>query len=411
MNSRAQKAVILAAASAVLARLSIAEAIVSLASPSEVATETEAAVGSLHWHQGGNGAFLSIGNIERNREAIVDPYALHRAPFAEVAPPAYSIDLGPGVGMSNGWFVLFANMPNTSEYVTRTVTLRPADGCSLRRAEITNCRGANATVAVADGGIAISCTSVVQPPGMQTYTDCAFRLDRVFASVVGGDPPRDDLNDGDYLFTDSVGDCSLGTLREWCLGQHKGRMADSWSRYPATEAARLADSPLVFDRLARFRTGLASGTNHLDTLAIYAGGKAAVEIVSEVSDAYSGFRIVDFRQTATNVCMWVTAIGTNCTAETSTALSPAMAWTEEENVTVDYTPTKVNGIDCYLISFPCGPANSSAGMRFWRARTTIGIASRNAVRVNVPVILTAPNGSRWELRVSDDGTLSTVAAP
>lgn len=215
---------------------------------------------------------------------------------------------------------------------------------------------------------------------------------------------RDNLRMGDYLFTDAIGDTSLGTLREWALGQHRGHMAEDWSRYPAAAPVALDGEPLVLDAFGRFRTEIRSGTNDLDTLAIYAAARPALEITAEVSQTNSAFRILSFERDGDTARMAVTAIGTNVAVLASAGpLSPSMEWTEVAGATVDYTPDTEAGVPCWRIAYPVGTAC------FWRARTTLGAESRAAVRVRAPLVLEAPDGGLWRIKIGDDGTLSTEA--
>lgn len=380
--------------------------IVPLAAATEPSSAGESTPGALHWHRGESGAFLSVGTPERGREVVSDPFALHRVPLSAIEPPDYSVEMGEGVTVSNGWFVLFSNRADTSEVVTRSVALSPAAGWTLRRCEVENARHSAATASVSGGRIVVSCTTATLAPGVQTYTDCAFRILAVRASEAAARDAPEDLTQGDYYYTDTVGDISLGTLREWVNAKCAGRLADSWSRYPATGRVWLDGRPLVFDAFGRFSTAIESGANTADTLAIVAGGRRAVEIVSEVSTTNSAFRVVDFALADDTVSMWVAAIGTNVAVQAVTnLLDSPLSWTDEQGVEVDYSPVVRDGVDCYHVTFP-----RVSGPRFWRARTTIGASTEAAVRVNVPLILTSPDGSRWRLKVADDGSLSTEAA-
>lgn len=244
-------------------------------------------------------------------------------------------------------------------------------------------------------------------PGFEAKTDCAFGIVRVLAVDSITSKGRDNLTMGDYLFTDTIGDCSLGTLREWALGQHHGHMAEDWSRYPATEQARLADNGLVFDQFSRFHTVVSTTTNQSDTLTLYAGSRPALSVLADVGNSDSGFRILDLALEGGNAALLVTAIGTNVTALCADALSSNMTWRVCQNVTVDYNAVKVDGVDCWRISFPV-----AGNGHFWKARTTIANATAAKVECNVPfhapegLILSSPNGSLWLIKVGNDGALS-----
>lgn len=363
--------------------------------------------GALQWHRDASGApYLSIGTFEGSRDAVRDRDALHRVPYVAIEPPDYSIALGDGATVSNGWFVLWSGEVTQGTPQVREISLAAAAGWEIVAVAVTNIRPDAAQV-VFDGGVAkVQCRQTQPAPGFEARTDCAFGIARVLAVDSMTSKGRDNLTMGDYLFTDTVGDCSLGTLREWALGQHRGHMAEDWSRYPAdpSRPVRLDGAPLVMDPFHRFRAEVRSGTNDLDTLAICAAGRPALEIVSEVGGTNSAFRILSFSQDGATARMAVTAIGTNVAVlAASGPLSPSMDWAEVEGAAVDYAPDTEGGAPCWRVAFP------AAAGRFFRARTTIGAESRTAVRVRAPLVLESPDGGLWRLVVDDDGTLSTEA--
>lgn len=361
--------------------------------------------GALQWHRDTSGApFLSIGTFEGSRDAVRDRDALHRVPCVAIEPPDYSIALGDGVTMSNGWFVLWSGEETQGEPQVREISLAAAAGWEIVSVEVADLRADKAFVEVGGGGARIYRQQNGNVPGFAATTDCAFGIVRVLAVDSITSKRRDNLTMGDYLFTDAIGDCSLGTLREWALGQHRGHMAEDWSRYPAIAQARLADNGLVFDQFSRFHTVVSTYTNQSDTLTLYAGSRPALSVLADVGNSGSGFRILGLAQEGGSAVLLATAIGTNVTALCADVLSSDMTWRECQNVTVDYNAVKVDGVDCWRISFPLAGNGC-----FWRARTTIANATAAAVRIRAPLVLEAPDGGLWRLQVGNDGTLTTEA--
>ena len=401
-------------AAALLAAAATAETVAPYASPAEIGGDPAGvAPGSLHWHRDGSGApFLSVGTLSGGREEVRDRAALHRATYFEIAPPDYSVELGEGVSVSNGWFVLFDRRQDDSETVTRSVTLTPSPEYRIVSVRVRDARGTPARVEVSPGGSAtVSCTTMQPAPGMPTYTDCAFDIELVMAAGAAAAEARDDLTRGDYLFTDPIGDTSLGGIRPWVRSQIDGRLAEDWSRYPARAPVDFADQPVRFDRLGRFRTALADGAHALDTLRFYAGGRPALEIAAETSSTNNAFRIVAYAiDGGTNHVFDVVALGTNATVVSGSLSEAPSGWTEADGVRVDYAVRDVGGIGCYRITCPV-----EGNGRFFRAVTRISEFSDARIRANVPVealegvILVAPGGGRWRLKVADGGTLSTEA--
>lgn len=391
---------------------------VPLASPLEIETAAEQETGSLHWHETDDGrAILSVGTLGHGRRAISDPYALHRVRLGVVEQPAYDIALGEGVAVSNGWFVLFDHRQQTHETVTRSVTLTPADGVSLGRAEITNGRRDAAGVEADNGRIVISMTSRQPPPGDAQYDDCAFSLDAVYALATRGEPERDDLTGGDYYFTDTVGECSLGTIREWCNGQHRGRLADSWSRYRATEPVRISGQPVTLDVLGQYRIETEAGTNSVSSARLMMGATEAVTFEAEVSTNSTALRVMrfEFDPGSREARMWCSDFGHGHVIEASTdALGPDMAWEELETDTHYGERAMIDGVTCVYMTAQV-PEGEEWDMAFFRAGADLGETRAASVTFRVPmvarkgVVLEAPDGTLWRLRVANDGTLSTEA--
>ena len=372
----------------------------------DTADTPAAAPGELQWRRAADGSpYLTVSSFGGGREAVRDPDALRRVPVTRVPAADLLAELGDGVSAEDGWIVLADAVQPGPAAIVREAWLSAPAGLSIQSLATTN-EGVAVSIDYAAGRARVHCEITPPPPGAEPPPVSA-RFAALYADALpeGREPAPADLARGDYYFTDTVGDISLGTLREWVNAKCAGRLADSWSRYPAASRVWFAGREVVFDALGRFSTAVESGTNTADTLAIVAGGRRAVEIVSEVSQTNAAFRVVDFALSDDTVSMWVTAVGTNVIVQACTNLAASpIVWTDESGVSVDYAPVDRGGVPCYPITFP-----RVSGPRFWRARTTIGASTEAAVRVNVPLILTSPNGSLWRLKVGNDGTLSTEA--
>ena len=375
--------------------------------------------GNVQWH-GGDTPFLSVEGFDGTRRAVVDPFAMHRETWTEIDPPEYALSADAGVATSNGWWVMFDQSPRPNPATTRSVTLTPVDGWTIRRVDIEDV-SRNATIDVdCSGGRAVVRAETQNPaPGDTALADCAFRIVRVLAVRESTRLDTiDDLTQGDYRYRDPLGETSLGGLRPWINGQLAGHRGDDWSRYLATTTIRLGGQPVVVDALAQFRIESGVESDSRDRMTLYAGSSPAVEL-SLGAEANGGngavLRIMrfEFDRETRRVEMSVTAIGENhVIIGTDSALTDdPILWRDLETTRLLGTTT-IDGVTCYTLQ---ATVPDTWDMAFFRAGCDIDDSNPTTLSTLVPVvaregvILRSPNGTLWRLKVANDGTLSTEA--
>jgi hypothetical protein len=375
--------------------------------------QVEGDIGQLQWHGDASAPYVSVGTIPSGRAIVRDPGALRREAWREIDLPEYSVAAPASVISDGGLWVMFDCVSGESPKEVRTISLSPSPGLLIRHVDIEHEGNLPPTVSVShDGTAAISACKPQDPPGPPTSYSCKVRVVRVLAVEASHAlAEKDDLTRGDYYFTDAIGITSLGRLRSWTLARIAGRLADSWSGFRATSPVRLHGQPVVCDASGRFVLQVEDGINPDDTVVLRVGGRRALEIASEVSATNSLFRIMDFAMESGTVTLHVSGIGTNVAVVASDSISADAIWSDVAGVEVDYSPVVVDGVDCYTATFSHEPD----GERFFRARMELGAESRALIRASFPleaaqgVILTAPDGGRWRIKVANDGTLSTEA--
>ena len=379
---------------------------VPFAEETSIQAAADARPGELQWHRSAYGApFLSVGGFGGGREAIRDPDALHRAALSVVEPPDYAIDVGEGVSVSNGCFVLWAGEETQGDPLTRWITITPAAGREIVAVETVDLRRDAASVEVSAAGARIYRAQNGNVPGFAATTDCAFSIARVLARDSMSTERSDDLTMGDYLYTDALGATSLGGLRPWVLSRLDGHRGDDWALHPASAPVRLAGMDVALDPYGRFVSRVSSTSNDCDTATLWAGGRAAITVRAEESETNTAFRITSYRQEAGTNILTVAAIGTNVAVVAASSLStPAASWAEVPGVAVDYAPVSVGGVPSYTLRWPV-----SGPTQFYRARTDVS-ETHASVEFGVPLILRSPNGARWRISVDDSGNLSAEAA-
>ena len=259
----------------------------------------------------GNNTFaaLTVGLPSGRRVPVQDRYALHRVPYENIDYPNFYFSLGeytcikddytvsvftnfcvPGTGTSpeqDTYTHSFRIVPNNGYYITAvewtktgTVTPRPDIGDGLTFV--------NVHVTCVDGTAYVE-ASVKSQQDTKTY-DIDVKITKVRAVRGELNTMRDDLTQGDYYFTDSLGNMSLGSLRRWVKDQYDKYKANLWAEYPANQRVDLAENILKFSR--EYYTVLGQTENPNDTLTLYHNGTVALRFVGGSHGTNGTFRIV-----------------------------------------------------------------------------------------------------------------------
>lgn len=111
---------------------------------------------------------------------------------------------------------------------------------------------------------------------------------------------RDDLTADDYRFRDTVGEASLGNLRQWATDEFAAKSAEKWWQATAGGGVSLGGNTLTLGAGRFAQTLDADATNVLLTV----GGQDALRVVDGYgldADTNAEWRISDIRRTGTNV--------------------------------------------------------------------------------------------------------------
>lgn len=218
--------------------------------------------------------------------------------------------------------------------------------------------------------------------------------------------PRVDLVNQNALLTDSMGSVYFGDLRA-SLYQDLAQDKDGhWAFSPARSTVNLGKYSLLF--------GAGSGSavrGQTGSISLYAGGLPALtaNATNAEGEATSGtLAITDLTITGTTVV--ITSIQKNInTDQVHLQYSPTISdpdWLDVVSPTVE---KQSDGTVIY--TFQC---NMEAGTGFWRlyagdSLVSLVVTIHGDLEVAGGIILTSPNGTRYRLTISDNGTLEASA--
>lgn len=218
--------------------------------------------------------------------------------------------------------------------------------------------------------------------------------------------PRIDLVNQNALLTDNMGSVYFGNLRSSIYQDLAQDKDGHWAFSPARSTVNLGKYSLLF--------GAGSGSavrGQTGSLSLYAGGLPALTATATDAEgeATSGtLAITDLTITGTTVV--ITSIQKNInTDQVHLQYSPTISNPEWLDV-VSPTVEKLSD-DKVIYTFQC---DMEAGTGFWRLYAgdevvSLVVSIHGDLEVHGGIILTSPNGTRYRLTVSDNGTLEATA--
>ncbi len=357
---------------------------------------------------------------------VRDPYALHRRRVWCLEPPDWWAEPDPGVQVfpTNTYRLINGETAGT----TRSMTIRPAAGLTIlrvdwqitenRTADVTAPINTHATDTLNDDGSCTITAHVMDGAGGRGWL--SVRIDRVYAERDIDPDFRDDLTLGDYYFRDVIGDTSLGELRRWVVRLTTNRLAQSWADYPASSPVRLNGRALWMDST---RTVYSIGATN--TYRLYVGGTRVLDISAEAGANTNDFRIIGMTADAGGdaYTLYVPTGYVSYRAQTCTDIMYA-EWTDCDSTQTtgtwtfpdDYPDQGLAGTTVPAVLITVQAGSSQTSRRFWRVIANDGEEASGTVFFPVKVaaqngvLLKAPNGNWWRLKVANDGTISTEAA-
>jgi len=372
-------------------------------------------------------ATLTVGTPDSTRVRVIDRFALHRMPTADLDPSGYYIELGEDTALMDAQTVrVFDHFtvagtginPDTQLY-KRTFRIVPLGDSKLTEAKVRIVHSeydgwsglapdsylTDVTCEVADDGAADVSITIKSQMNTVTYT-VDLGVSGLRARLTSENDPLDDLTLGDYHFMDTEGKTTLGTLRKWIKSRYDAVTASAWAKFAASEAVNLAGNILRFNRSAYFET--AETTTPGDTVNLWQNGELVLRAVSGISTNGS-FRIVkfDYSSDPDNALIYTTTDVTEPpTAQVCQDLV-TQAWQTAPNQSTRVGT--LNGEPVYIIAV----AKTSASRMFYRAVSNSATTS-GVLYTAVPIFakrgiaLQSPNGTWWRLTVDNSGNLTPV---
>lgn len=372
-------------------------------------------------------ATLTVGTPDSTRVRVIDRYALHRMPTADLDPSGYYIELGEDTSLLDAKTVRVFDhftVPGTGinpdvQFYKRTFRIVPLGDGKLTEAKVKIVHSeydgwsglspdaflTDVTCEVADDGAADVSITVKSQMNTITYT-VDLGMTMVRARLTSENDPLDDLTCGDYHFVDTEGKTTLGTLRKWIKSRYDSVTASAWAKFAATEAVNLAGNILRLNRAAYFETATTTTPN--DTVNLWQNGELVLRAVSGLTTNGS-FRIVkfDYSSDPDNALIYTTTDVTEPpTAQVCQDLV-TQAWQLAPNQSTELGT--LNGEPVYIITV----AKTSASRMFYRAvsnsDTTAGVLFTTVpVYAKRGIALQSPNGKWWRLTVDNSGNLTTA---
>ncbi len=213
-----------------------------------------------------------------------------------------------------------------------------------------------------------------------------------------------DLTQNDVVLTDSVGQVRFSQLRQNMIERTNGNLGQDWAKFPATSSVDLADNILLFGRDSGSALQGSAGQ-----IAIYAGAQPAIvaETKGDGGGATSGTILVnDLSLGPDTVTLSVVAAGIPVEALTL-QYSPTL--TDATWLAVAGTNITANADGSLTVTAPRSTSNKAG---FWRliADDTVStvVTVNGDLSVLGGIIMQSPNGTKWRITVTDDGTLSVT---
>ena len=373
-------------------------------------------------------ATLTVGTPDSTRVRVIDRYALHRMPTADLDPSGYYIELGEDTSLLDAKTVRVFDhftVPGTginpdTQFYTRTFRVVPLGDGKLTEAKVKIVHSeydgwsglapdsylTDVSCEIADDGAADVKISIKSQMNTITYT-VDLGMTMVRARLTSENDPLDDLTSGDYHFKDTEGQTTLGTLRKWIKSRYDSVTASAWAKFAAVETVNLAGNILRFSRSSYIETATTTTAN--DTVNLWQNGELVLRAVSGISTNGS-FRIVKFDITSDpdNVLIYTT---TDVTAPPTAIVCSDLvtqAWQTAPNQSTRLGT--FNGEPAYIITV----AKTSGSSKFYRAvsnseTTSAVLYSAVPFYTKGGIALQSPNGKWWKLAVDNSGNLTTIA--
>lgn len=213
-----------------------------------------------------------------------------------------------------------------------------------------------------------------------------------------------DLTKEDVTLTDTVGEIRFSQLRQNVIDHTRGNLGQDWSAYPAKTVVDLADNLLVFGRESGSALQGSAGQ-----LALYAGGQPVIvaESKGDGGGATSGTILInDLELTESTVTLSVVATGIpvgSLTLQYSPTLTDA-TWLACPSTTITS-----NADGSLTVTAPRSTSDKAGFWRFVADDTVSTVVTVNGdLNVIGGILMVSPNGTKWRITVTDDGTLSIV---
>jgi hypothetical protein len=219
------------------------------------------------------------------------------------------------------------------------------------------------------------------------------------------DIPTVDLVNRDTFLVDKRGKVRFSSLRETLYYDLSQEQNGHWAKYTARAAVDLGKYPLLF--------GVGSGSavrGQTGSISLYAGGLPALTatVTNAEGEATSGtLAITDLKITETTVTITASISGID---PSKVRLQHRDSLSSGDWLGV-ISPTITQGEDgfvTYTFARPTETAN------FWRlyagdSLVSLVVTIHGDLEVAGGIILTSPNGTRYRLTISDNGTLEASA--
>ena len=273
-------------------------------------------LGQLTWsRQSDWGAGLWIG-ARGTTIPVVDPYSIKKPTIRPAAEHEYTIVLGPGTSFATNGVVLFDDELPIDSAVERHFDIVPAGRRDIARVDVTNVTravvGYPNTRVMTNGAVRVSLSydAMLPPPDGESRAVCVVGGIRVHVFENDLHDVVYDFTNGDVKMVDTVGDVTIGTIREWVNDTYWRRSGEYWSDFPARSDASVAGKRLFLSDDFWFRRSDDIGANP-NTLILYGDGKPLVrfqrEYVSVTTNSVTGTVSQDYLDYSTNGLFKITS--------------------------------------------------------------------------------------------------------
>lgn len=369
-------------------------------------------------------ATLTVGTPDGTRARVIDRDALHKTPLRAIDYPDFYIELGEStwlvdersVCMFEDFDVPGCGQSPPTVFYTRTFRIVPLGGLSIVDAAIT------APVNRGDAGTGFFAGTATiswetRPDGSvivsasigQTMHDMTWNVVVSVGVLKGRGASQgevvEDLTLSDFVFLDSRGRATLGTLRDWVGATYDPYKADRWAAYPANSTVNLAGQTVRLSRNAGIVTESTAATN--DTVTLWHGYSVALRSVQGVSTNGTAFGIIGFEAGAESVTIYTETSVPSPPYAVATASLTSPDWMPPSGQSTSLATYK--GEPAYAITVPKG---SSSAM-FYRAvsdgaATSAYLYTEQPLYAGGGVRIQSPNGNWWRLAVDNSGNLSAT---